>query len=219
MSLIPFETNSSICVAGGTSSGKTFWVHKFLLHLEEMYKSNPPVQVMYCYGVHQPLFDQMEKEMSYIEFHPGIPTQTEIEQFTSDGRHRLICLDDLMSEVTSSKTMQDLFCQYCHHRNLSVIFITQNIFQQGKFARTIALNTHYLVLLRNMRNASQVNALGRQLYPGNAGMLEEIYKDATSEAYGYLVIDTSPHSDDRHRLRTKIFPGETPIIYVPKTQA
>ena len=90
MSLTPFEPNSSICVAGGTSSGKTFWVHKFLRNLEDMYKSNPPIRVMYCYGVHQPLFDQMEKEMNYIEFHPGIPTQTEIEEFTSDSRHRLI---------------------------------------------------------------------------------------------------------------------------------
>ena len=128
--------------------------------------------MLYCYGVYQPLFDTMEKEVPNLTFHQGLPTQTDIEELTQDGQHHLVILDDLMAEVAASKTMQDLFCQYCHHRNVSVIYLTQNMFQQGKCARTIALNTYYLVLMRNLRAASQINHLGRQLYPGNANVLE-----------------------------------------------
>ena len=57
---------------------------------------------------------------------------------------------------------------------------------------------------------------GETAYPGQAGMLEEIYQDAMREPYGYLVIDMSPHAQDEYRLRSKIFPGEDPIIYIPR---
>ena len=100
---------------------------------------------------------------------------------------------------------------------IGVMFLTQNLFQQGKCARTIALNTHVLVLIKNLRNGSQISHFARQLYPNQKGMLEEIYEDCMKKSYGYLVIDMSPHADDRYQLRTHIFPGEHPTVYIPKT--
>ena len=41
----------------------------------------------------------------------------------------------------------------------------------------------------------------------------EVYQDATSEVYGYLVIDCDPKSPQELKLRTKIFPGERTICY------
>ena len=145
----------------------------------------------------------MREDVPNLMFHRGLPDVEEI------------ILDDLMQEVVNSKTMQDLFCQYCHHMGISVMFLTQNLFQQGKCARTIALNTHVLVLMKNLRNASQIAHFARQLYPNRKGMLEEVYEDCMKTAYGYLVIDMSPHTD-QYRLRTHIFPGEHPTVYIPK---
>ena len=154
---------------------------------------------------------------NFITFHKGLPSQEEIEQFTPDEQHRLIILDDLMSEVSKSQTMQDLFCQFCHHRRLSVIFITQNLYQQGKVARTIALNTHYIVLLKNMRNRSQISYLGREMFPKNPNILIESYDDCLAHhPFGYLVVDLSPYSEDEYRLRTHVFPGEDTVIYSSK---
>ena len=168
-----------------------------------------PEKILYCYGIYQPLFDDMKQNIPHLIFHQGLSDKEEMEQFT--GGHTLLVLDDLMSDV--SKSMQDLFCQYCHHIGISVMYLTQNRFHQGKCSRTIALNTHVLVL---MHNASQVSCVARQLYPGQAGMLEEMYQDAMREPYGYLVIDMSLHACDEYRLRSKIFPGEDPIIYIPR---
>ena len=152
-----------------------------------------------------------------ISFHKGLPTKEEIELFAADGQHRFIVLDDLISEVTKSQTMQDLFCQYCHHKHISVAFITQNLFQQGKFARTIALNTHYIILLKSLRNRSQISYLGRQLFPESSHLVNEAYEDAMATApYSYLCVDLSPHSNDLYRVRTNIFPGEDTIIYMSK---
>ena len=216
MSSVPFKPNSTFCVVGCTGSGKTVWVQKVLENLKYIFEDASPVEVMYCYGVHQKLYEEIELHLgSLVQFHKGIPTQDEIEQFTPNQEHRLLILDDLISDVVKSETMQDLFCQFCHHRKLSVIFVSQNLLQQGKFARTIALNTHYVILLKNMRNRSQIAHLGRELFPKNPHLLIEAYEDCVQVPYSYLVVDLSPHSEDQYRLRTHIFPGEDTVIYTP----
>ena len=54
-----------------------------------------------------------------------------------------------------------------------------------KHARTMALNTLYMVLLKNLRDVSQVTILGRQLYPGKSKGFLKAYEDAlSSEKHG-----------------------------------
>ena len=118
-----------------------------------------------------------------------------------------------MHEVMRSKDMELLFIQGCHHRKVSVIMITQNLCPGGKHARTIALNTWYLVLMKNIRDISQVGVPGRQVYPGKSRGFMEAYEDALNTRYGYFIVDMAPHSDNKYRLRTLIFPNEDPIVY------
>jgi len=47
-----------------------------------------------------------------------------------------------------------MFTKISHHRNVSVVYLTQNVFDKNKYARTISLNAHYLVLIKNPRDAS-----------------------------------------------------------------
>ena len=216
-SLAPFEPCSSICISGPTGSGKTQWTFEFLKHLNGMYVKDPPKKVLYCYGVYQDLYDVMERTIHNLTMHQGLPSESTIQEF-SDEQYGLIILDDLMHSVLCNKEMELLFTQGCHHRRLGVIFITQNLYGQGKCARTIALNTWYMVLFKNVRDAMQISTLGRQLFPGRSGILTEAYKDAVKIPYGYLVLDMSPRANDKMRLRTRVFPGEDPIVYVPKVE-
>ena len=202
-----------MCISGQTGSGKTRFVYRLLQNLSLVYTEDPPDRILYCYGIHQPLFDKMELEIQNLEMKQGLPTHQEIEAFTQTRTHRLIVIDDLAHQLLNDSEMELLFTQGCHHRRISVIFMTQNLFQKGSKSRTIALNTYYLVLMKNVRDAAQIAYLGRQLYPGRSTLLTSAYADATKEPYGYLFIDTSPHSEDKYRLRTHIFPGEYPIIY------
>ena len=212
---VSFAPNSLFTIVGGTGSGKSCWVFKFLRNLPYMFGDTPTKKVMYCYGIYQPLFDEIKRVIPVIVFHEGLPDKEEMMELSRDG-HALLILDDLMQEVSNSKDMLDLFCQYSHHMGISVMYLTQNLFQQGRFSRTIALNTHVLVLLKSMRNASQISCFARQLYPNRKGMLEEVYEDCLMTAYGYLVIDMSPHANDQYRLRTHIFPDEHTTVYIPK---
>ena len=213
---ISFAPNSLFQVTGSTGSGKSYWVFKFLKNLPSMFADTPTKKVMYCYGIYQPLFDEMKRVIPGIMFHEGLPHKEEMQELSRHG-HALLILDDLMQEVSNSKDMLDLFCQYSHHMGISVMYLSQNLFQQGRFSRTIALNTHVLVVLKSMRNASQISCFARQLYPNRRGMLEEIYEDCMQAPFAYLVVDMSPNACSQYRLRTHIFPEEyPPVIYMPK---
>jgi len=106
------------------------------------------------------------------------------------------------------------FTQGSHHRNLTVVYIVQNLFNQDRSMRTISLNTHYMVLFKNPRDATQIRTLSLQMYPDNPRMLVNAYRDATSQPYGYLLLNLRPDACDALRILTDVFARE-PTVYVP----
>ncbi len=213
-SVTPFKPCSSFVISGATKSGKTWWLYRLLREKNGMFIPNPPKKILYCYGVYQPLFDEMKQSLQDITFHEGLPTLETITELTSDGGHHLVVLDDLMQQVVMSPSMELLFTQGCHHRNISIVFITQNLFVQGKYSRTIALNATYLILFKNVRDASQIVTLARQLYPKKTDVLLKAYEDSLNEhTRGYLIVDLAPDTPDHLRLRRRVFINEDPIIY------
>ena len=208
--MVPFSTGSPIMLCGPTGTGKTVWTKKLLSFDMFTEKVN---SILYCYGVDQPLFEQME--MPNLTFHEGLPTLDKVKDF-NDGKFNVIVLDDLMELVIKNVDAQNLFTKYCHHYNISVIFLTQNVFAQGPSARTISVNTHILVLFKNKRDESQIVRLAKQLCPDISMGFLECFQDATEEPFGYLVVDCDPKSPNEIKLRTKIFPGEETIVYLKK---
>ena len=206
--LVPFQAGSPIMVSGPTKSGKTYWTHKLLIN--NMF-TQPVKSVLYCYGVYQEYYDQMK--IPNLEFHEGLPTLEKVKSL-HDGMFHVIVLDDLMEYIVKSIETQNLFTKYCHHYNITAIFLTQNIFAQGPCSRTININTHILVLFANKRDESQALNLAKQLYPCETKFFMEVYKDTTTIPHGYLVIDCDPKSPRDLKLRTNIFPGEKNICYL-----
>lgn len=207
---VPFEAGSPMVVSGPTGSGKTFWTYKLL---REGLFTETPASIMYCYGVHQPFYETFD--LPNLSFFQGLPSCETIEKM-NDGKFKIIVLDDLMEKIIKSSDAEDLFTIKCHHFNISVIFLTQNIFAKGKHARTINLNTHVTVLFANRRDESQAMSLGKQLFPGKSKFFMEVYEDATSKPHGYLVCDCHPRSPRELELRTNIFSGEVCVIYIMK---
>ena len=119
-----------------------------------------------------------------------------------NGKFNIIVLDDLMEIIIKNVDTQNLFTKFCHHYNITTIFITQNIFAQGPYSTSINLNTHIIILFCNKRDETQIHTLGKQLFPGNKQAFIEAYNDATEYQYGYLLIDCDPTSLDVFKLRT-----------------
>ena len=192
-------------IAGPTGSGKTVWVKKFIQHIQSV-MSPTPEEIIWCYGEWQPVYDELSGVVRFIE---GLPTEQE-----QGHKRRLMIIDDLMAETDDRVTK--LFTKGSHHRNLSVMYIVQNLFGKNKEQRTISLNSHYLVIFKNPRDASQITNLAKQIYPGKVKYVQESYKDATSVPYGYLLIDLRQDTPDHLRLRTAMFPGEYQAVYLQK---
>jgi len=64
----------------------------------------------------------------------------------------LLVIDNLMQETDG--TVANLFTKGSYHRNVSVVFLAQNLFPTNKFTTAMSLNAHYMVLFKNPRDAS-----------------------------------------------------------------
>ena len=113
-----------------------------------------------------------------------------------------------MIDNSKDKRIVNLFTRGSHHRNLSVIYIVQNLFHQGKDSRSISLNSHYLVLFKNPRDKLQILTLARQMYPGQTDFFFNRYKKAVKRPFGYLLIDLKTTTQDNCRFRTNVLPSE-----------
>ena len=213
--MIKFPSPTTIAISGSTMSGKTTFVNKLLDHAADMFEQ-VPANVLYCYGVWQSLFTTMESKYDWLTFHEGLPSEELVRDLTTNGKHNLVIVDDLMDQVVKSSEMETLFTRGAHHRNLTLIYINQNMYCQGKNARTMSLNTHFMVLMKNPRDASQVQTLGKQVFPNQSQILTEAYRDCMTRPYSYLLVDLSPQCLDQYRLRSNIFPGEYTTVYIAK---
>jgi hypothetical protein len=207
--ILPFNAPTTVAIFGPTMSGKTHFVMKLIKNSKIMFVE-PPEKIMYCYSAWQDNFEKLETDG--VEFHQGLPSLSTIEEW-SGKKHTLLILDDLAQALVDSKDVQHFVTVSCHHKKISVIWLMQNIYQQGKCARTISLNCQYIVLMNNKRDLNQINTLGRQIFPGKPNHLVDSYKKAMAlKPYNHLLIDLDPRSDVRFQLRTRIFPDQTPTI-------
>lgn len=197
------KTPSNIMVVGPSKSGKTSWVGRLIRERQDGVFRQPLKKVLYCYGEWQPLFETWQGPD--VQFVQGIPDDL-YEGF--DGQPGLLILDDLMAECRQNPDVEKLFTRGTHHRQLTVVKMTQNMFCAGQ--RTESLNTHYMVVFKNPRDQTQLLYLLRQAFPRAAErrVAEEAFINATRRPYGYLMFDFETDTPDRYRLRTNVFPND-----------
>jgi hypothetical protein len=191
----------TMIVAGPTSCGKTVFTNKLI---ESKQFDTNFEEIIWCYSESGSVQNRQPGIM-YIE---GLPSS---EMYES-GAPKLLILDDLMHE--SGESVAKIFTKKSHHCNMSVILINQNLFPNNKYARDMALNSHYLALFKNPRDKAQINHLGRQVSPENVRFFADAYRQATEVAHGYLFIDFKQSTPDTQRYATDIF-HQHPAVFVP----
>ena len=67
---------------------------------------------------------------------------SEQDSYFDVNKRNLIVFDDQMIDASKDKRIMNLFNLGSYHRNLSVIYIVQNLFHQGTGSRSISLNSH-----------------------------------------------------------------------------
>ena len=203
-----FKHPCTIVISGPTMCGKSYFTRKLVEWKDSLIYPQPD-NILWCYGMYQKSFEDLP---GTVKFHEGLPSN--LENFDT-SRRTLVIIDDLLHETDDR--VSKLFTKGSHHCNLSVIYITQNLFHASKQNRTLNLNTHYLVIFKNPRDATQISHIARQMYPGRSKFLVEAYADATQRPHGYLLIDLKNDTEEQLRVRTNVLPDEWPhYVYVHK---
>ena len=200
-----FNVPARIIIAGYSNSAKSALCSRIIEKYHAKFK-----QILYCGVDSHPLQDN-EEIGSKLTVSSEILNPFE---YVFHNENLLFILDDCFLEAVENKNVVDAFTKG-RHKNISTIFITQNMFFTGKHSRNISLNCSHYLLLRN-RDMGQIETLGRQLYgKGKGNDFLAIYKKALSvNNYGYLLVDLASTTPDSLQLRTNIT-GETPyeIVY------
>ena len=146
--VLPFQHPCSIILAGPSKCGKTEFMLKVMKEqLIQPFASRIIVQ----YGEWQKAYDTLKTIYPYqIEFTKTFDEAT--YRSLKPEQRNIVVLDDQMLDGSDSAVIARLFVQGSHHRNLSVIFMLQNLYHPGKFIRDITRNTDYFVLFRSPRD-------------------------------------------------------------------
>ena len=202
----------SALIVGPSGSGKTHFVMELLKNMDHTL-SRIPDNIIWSYTCYQPLYDELRKSLN-VRFIEGIPDSFTDESIFPLNQYNLLILDDCMDLASNHSEVLKAFTQYRHHRNLSVLYLMQNIFNPGRHSRTVSLNSNYIVLFKNPRDKAQIRILAQQMFPGHSKFFLDSYTDATLEPHGYLLIDLTPQCPERFRLRTGLLPREWPAVYI-----
>jgi len=74
--------------------------------------------------------------------------------------------------------MSELFTKRSHHRNISMVPITQNVFNQVPSSRDISANSKYTVVFKNPIDKNWIGHLAREIYPENISTFHKMYLKA-----------------------------------------
>ena len=113
-----------------------------------------------------------------------------------------------MEEGGQDKRVLDLFTKDSHHRNITVLYLTQDLSPPGKFSKTIKRNAHYIVAFKNPRDQTGIRTILLQAFPNRWRQALRLFKRVTFCPFAYLMLDIHPALDDRYRLWSHLTPPE-----------
>ena len=142
-----------------------------------------------------------------VKFHEGIP-DTDLLRKWFPGGQGILVLDDLMDEGSNDKRVLDLFTRDSHHQGVTVLYLCQDLFPNGKYAKTISRNAHYIAVFKNPRDQLGMRNLLLQSFPTQWQDVLETYRKATERPFGYMLLDLHPASQDDTRVLSHVLKDE-----------
>ena len=180
-----FRCPTRLLIAGPLGCGKTTFTTRLLLDNTDLF-SKTPESVYYCYGSWQKGFEKLKE--GGVKFHKGIPDIELLHKWSLEGQG-ILALDDLMDEGSNDKRVLDLFTRDSHHQGVTVLYLCQDLFPNGKYAKTISRNAHYIAVFKNPQDQLGI-------------------RKATERPFGYMLLDLHPASQDNTRILSHVLKGE-----------
>jgi len=202
---IKFQCPFGCLVAGPSMSGKSHFILQMLKKPVKYFDSSPS-RIIYVYSIWQDAYEGMPN-ITFVEGVQGLTTISFSKKIPT-----VLVIDDLMEELCNDKSLSMLFTREMHHKNITVFFLVQNLYKQGRCMRDVALNCQVTILFKSPRDTEQISILARQT---GIKILKTAYQEAIKERYGHLVINLQPTTPDILRLQSNLL-NDHRKVYVAK---
>ena len=195
-----WKKNFKVFVAGPSSCGKTIFscdtIQNWPLISRQAFHA-----IIYCWNKWQPKYEDMRQLVT----HWVKDDESMISKIKSIARGQpvLIIFDDAIKSE-SLPEIANLFMIGGRHSNMSMMFLTQRMFDSDKSFMQISRNSDYFVVFKNPRDASEIGRLAQQLTPGKRGLLP-IYEEATKDPWSYLFIDLTQECPPAVKYTSHLF--------------
>lgn len=219
----------SMVVSGSSQSGKSHFMYNLVKYRDCMF-SNYFNRIIYCQSNLT-----SEKNINYvkklkecfpnIETCQGLPKMSELNLLFNDG-HKLVLLDDLMTDVLTSEHILQLATNDVHNYDLSVVIIMQNYYSSSKFGRTLVKNCQYRVFFHTNLDLYETKLISKQISTYSnffSECYEYLKKNFPEEISYYLLVDGHMKSKmNKMWCRSLIFPRDpenqiTPLVFYPNS--
>ena len=181
---VKFLANHNTIIFGQTGAGKTH----FILEIIRRKLILPfPKNVFYMYKVEQTFMKSWnEKENTPIKFIQGLDFDE-----VDTSQPSMLIIDDLI--LSTNNNVAEMFILGSHHKQISLFFITQNLFPNCNIFRVMSANAHYFVLFHNQRHFRQIMTLARQVFVGvDVQRIVNCYKRASETQRGFIILCFAP---------------------------
>ena len=206
-----------ISVVGPAGCGKTRLIARMISNQEKIFRPSFD-RIIYFHKHNQESYEKLRFECSTkavdLDLVQGLEWNA-VERSEALKQRTLVVIDDLYDEAAQSKEFLDLVIAG-RHKNVHLMVLRHNLFQQCKSSKTIDLNVTQMILFNSPRDLEQIGILGRQL--GERSTLMKAYKRATQEPFGHLMIDLDARSSRNLRYCSHCSADEPTHFYCATDQ-
>ena len=151
--IISTQDRAFMGIVGPSGCGKTELIFKMLIGNTFYPKFN---NIVFLYREKQQIYIKMEKTLGVtFKMYANL-------ELLSSLANCLLIIDDSYEEIYNDKEYVKLATAW-RHKNINVIYIKHNLYQQSKWSRTIDLNTTHIILFKSACGFQQVKFLGKKL--------------------------------------------------------
>ena len=185
---ISTQPHCFVSVVAPAGSGKTRLIGRMIVNQAKIISPSFD-KITYFYNHYQEHYETilMNCESTHvdIEFIQGLEWKS-LEKVEVQKKQILLAVDDSFEEAAKSEQFLALVIAG-RHRNIHLVVLRHNLFQQTKSSKTIDLSVTQIILFNSPRDSEQIGILGRQI--GERHLTMEAYKRATRKPVGHLMID------------------------------
>ena len=145
--------------------------------------------------------------MHSIEFHQGL-YYSAVQKAKLEKLRTFVVIDLYQQGYEKEYLLKLVFAR--RHRNIHLIALKHNLFQQSKHSKTNELNVTP-ILFKSQHDLKQIGVVGRQM--GDRQLIFDAHKNTTQAPFGHLMIEFECHTDAKLKFCSNCS-GNGPSVFV-----